>query len=112
MFSFKYSPRPNTLAEKRLPDDVAEDVKTRRIMALQALQRDIQSALNARLVGQEVAVLIDAASRRRATELSGRTSTNVVVNLPGSPEWIGTTVPVRIERAGPHSVWGQPCKSK
>jgi tRNA-2-methylthio-N6-dimethylallyladenosine synthase len=112
MFSFKYSPRPNTLAEKRLPDDVDEDVKTRRIMALQALQRDIQSGLNARMVGQQVDVLIDAASRRRATELSGRTSTNVVVNLPGVAEWIGTTVPVRIERAGPHSVWGQPCKSK
>ena len=112
MFSFKYSPRPNTLAEKRLPDDVDEDVKTRRIMALQALQREIQTGLNARMVGQQVDVLIDAASRRRATELSGRTSTNVVVNLPGAAEWIGTTVPVRIERAGPHSVWGQPCKSK
>jgi tRNA-2-methylthio-N6-dimethylallyladenosine synthase len=112
MFSFKYSSRPNTLAEKRMTDDVDEDVKTRRIMALQALQRDIQTELNARMVGQEVDVLIDAASRRRATELSGRTSTNVVVNLPGVAEWIGTTVPVRIERAGPHSVWGQPCKSK
>src|SRR6185295_9022377 len=35
MFSFKYSPRPNTLALKRLPDDVAEEEKTRRIVALQ-----------------------------------------------------------------------------
>ncbi len=112
MFSFKYSPRPGTLAGQRLADDVPDDVKTRRIMALQALQREIQTSLNERLVGQEVAVLVDAASRRRATELSGRTSTNVVVNLPGSVEWIGRTVPVRVERAGPHSVWGQPCKSK
>ena len=40
MFSFKYSPRPNTLALKRLPDDVPEEEKTRRIVALQALQRD------------------------------------------------------------------------
>ena len=112
MFSFKYSERPNTLAEKRLADDVAEEVKTRRIMALQALQRDIQTSLHGRMVGQEFAVLVDAVSRRRATELSGRTSTNVVVNLPGSAEWIGRTVPVRIERAGPHSVWGQPCRSK
>src|SRR5438093_9621546 len=52
MFSFKYSPRPNTLAEKRLPDDVDEEEKTRRIVALQALQRDIQSGLNEALVGQ------------------------------------------------------------
>jgi tRNA-2-methylthio-N6-dimethylallyladenosine synthase len=107
MFSFKYSPRPNTLADKRLADDVSDDEKTRRIMALQALQRDIQSELNAALIGRTVDVLVDAASRRRATELSGRTSGNVVVNVPGPGEWIGRTIPVRIERAGPHSVWGR-----
>ena len=107
MFSFKYSPRPNTLAEKRLPDDVDEEEKTRRIVALQALQRDIQSGLNETLVGQTVDVLVDAASRRRETELSGRTSTNVVVNLPGPIAWIGRTLPVRVERSGPHSVWGR-----
>jgi tRNA-2-methylthio-N6-dimethylallyladenosine synthase len=108
MFSFKYSPRPNTLAEKRFADDVAEEEKTRRIVALQALQRDIQSVLNAQLVGQTVDVLVDAASRRQKTELSGRTSSNVVVNLPGPSEWIGRTLAVRVERAGPHSVWGIP----
>jgi tRNA-2-methylthio-N6-dimethylallyladenosine synthase len=107
MFSFKYSPRPNTLADQRLADDVSDDEKTRRIMALQALQRDIQSELNAALIGTTVDVLVDAASRRRATELSGRTSGNVVVNLPGPSDWIGRMIPVRIERAGPHSVWGQ-----
>jgi tRNA-2-methylthio-N6-dimethylallyladenosine synthase len=106
MFSFKYSERPNTLAEKRMADDVAEDEKTRRIVALQALQRDIQAELNAALVGQEVDVLVDAASRRRETELSGRTSTNVVVNLPGPASWIGTMRRIRVQRAGPHSVWG------
>jgi len=107
MFSFKYSPRPNTLAEKRLADDVSEEDKTRRIVALQALQRDIQLELNAALVGRTEDVLVDSASRRRATELSGRTSSNVVVNLPGDASWIGQTMPVRIERAGPHSVWGR-----
>ena len=107
MFSFKYSPRPNTLAEKRLPDDVPEEEKTRRIVALQALQREIQTrAERARWSGATVEVLVDAASRRRETELSGRTSSNVVVNLPGPAAWIGRTVPVRVERAGPHSVWG------
>jgi len=107
MFSFKYSERPNTLAEKRLPDDVPDEEKTRRIVALQRLQREIQSGLNARLIGGEVAVLVDAASRRRGTELSGRTSTNVVVNLPGPADWIGETMTVRVERAGAHSVWGR-----
>ena len=107
MFSFKYSERPNTLAAKRMPEDVDDEEKTRRIVALQTLQREIQSGLNAALVGREVDVLVDAASRRRDTELSGRTSSNVVVNLPGPAAWIGQTVRVRVERAGPHSVWGR-----
>jgi tRNA-2-methylthio-N6-dimethylallyladenosine synthase len=107
MFSFKYSPRPNTLADKRLNDDVSDEEKTRRIVMLQTLQRDIQSRLNEQLIGQEVDVLVDAASRRRDSEISGRTSSNVVVNLPGPAAWIGRTIPVRVERAGPHSVWGQ-----
>jgi tRNA-2-methylthio-N6-dimethylallyladenosine synthase len=107
MFSFKYSPRPNTLADKRLADDVPEAEKTRRIVALQALQREIQTAINAEMIGTVEPVLVDAWSRRRDSEVSGRTSTNVVVNLPGRPEWIGRTLPVRIERSGPHSVWGR-----
>ncbi len=106
MFSFKYSPRPNTLAHLRLADDVHEGEKTRRIVALQALQRSIQVELNEALVGGEVEVLVDGASRRRETELSGRTSQNVVVNLPGPAAWIGRLVAVRVERAGPYSVWG------
>jgi tRNA-2-methylthio-N6-dimethylallyladenosine synthase len=107
MFSFKYSPRPNTLADLRLADDVHEGEKTRRIVALQALQRSIQMELNEALVGAEVDVLVDGASRRRATELTGRTSQNVVANLPGPAEWIGRVVSVRVERAGPYSVWGR-----
>jgi tRNA-2-methylthio-N6-dimethylallyladenosine synthase len=107
MFSFKYSARPNTLADKRLDDDVPESEKTRRIVALQAAQREIQTALNVHMVGTDVEVLVDAASRRRDTELSGRTTTNVVVNFPGPAEWIGRMLRVRIERAGPHSVWGR-----
>jgi tRNA-2-methylthio-N6-dimethylallyladenosine synthase len=107
MLSFKYSPRPNTLAEKRMPDTVADEEKTRRIVALQARQRAIQTELNAGLVGQEVPVLIDASSRRRDSEVSGRTSQNIVVNMPGPAAWIGQTVAVRIERSGAHSVWGQ-----
>ena len=107
MFSFKYSPRPNTLAEKRLADDVDEAEKTRRIVALQALQREQQTALNERLIGRDVDVMVDAASRRRDTEISGRTSGNVVVNMPGPADWIGRTVTARVERAGAYSVWGQ-----
>jgi tRNA-2-methylthio-N6-dimethylallyladenosine synthase len=107
MYSFKYSPRPNTLALKRLPDDVPEDEKTRRIMALQALQRSIQGELFEASVGRVEPVLIDATSRRREWELSGRTSGNTVVNLPGDPSWVGRTVPVRITGANPNSLRGE-----
>jgi len=106
MFSFKYSPRPQTLADKRLADDVSEEEKTRRIVELQAVQRRIQTELNARRVGQTVDVLVDAVSRRRETELSGRTSQNLVVNFPGPADWIGSIISVRVERSGPNSVWG------
>jgi tRNA-2-methylthio-N6-dimethylallyladenosine synthase len=107
MYSFKYSERPNTLASKRMPDDVSEAEKTRRIVALQALQRSIQSDLFQRSIGSTRQVLVDATSRRREWELTGRTSGNTVVNFPGPPEWLGALVDVTIRRAGPNSVWGE-----
>jgi len=116
MFSFKYSPRPNTLASKRMPDDVSPAEKTARIVALQELQRSIQTRLHEQTVGTDVEVLVDSASRRRTHELSGRTSGNTVVNLPtpsdtsgstASDDWIGRLVTVRITRSGPHSLSGE-----
>jgi tRNA-2-methylthio-N6-dimethylallyladenosine synthase len=107
MFSFKYSPRPNTLALKRMPDDVSETEKTRRIVTLQALQRSIQSALHEAAVGSTQEVLIDSISRRRHEEVSGRTTGNTVVNVPGTPDLVGRFIAVQIERAGPHSLWGR-----
>jgi tRNA-2-methylthio-N6-dimethylallyladenosine synthase len=104
MFSFKYSPRPNTLALKRMPDDVNEDEKTRRIVALQALQRDIQGELYRRAIGREEDVLVESRSRRRDWELSGRTSGNTVVNFAGDPDWIGRMIKVRITDANPNSL--------
>ena len=107
MFSFKYSERPNTLASKRYPDAVPETEKTRRIVALQSLQREVQQRLHQEAVGTTVDVLADAISRRRSWELSGRTGGNTVVNFPGRPEWIGRVIRVRITRANPNSLSGQ-----
>jgi tRNA-2-methylthio-N6-dimethylallyladenosine synthase len=107
MFSFKYSERPNTLALKRMPEDVREQEKTRRIVALQSLQRDIQGTLHAEAIGRTLDVLVDSRSRRRDWELSGRTSGNTVVNLSGEPAWIGRTIPVRITAANPNSLRGE-----
>jgi tRNA-2-methylthio-N6-dimethylallyladenosine synthase len=104
MFSFKYSPRPNTLALKRLPDDVTEEEKTRRIVALQTLQRDVQGELYRQAIGREEQVLVESRSRRRDWELSGRTSGNTVVNFAGDPDWIGRLVTVRVTDANPNSL--------
>ena len=107
MFSFKYSERPNTLALKRMADDVPEEEKTRRIVTLQALQQRIQGKIYAGAIGRTFDVLIDSRSRRREWELSGRTSGNTVVNLSGEGEWIGSTMPVRITAANPNSLRGE-----
>jgi len=121
MFSFKYSVRPNTLAAKRMADDVNEEEKTQRIVALQALQRDIQTRLHEAAIGTVVSVLVDSADRRQDGELSGRSFGNTVVKFPMptdtsedgpsatpmSLKWIGRTVSVRILRAGPHSLRGE-----
>ena len=112
MYSFKYSPRPNTLAIKRMPDDIPEAEKTRRILALQALQQAVQTAHFEAAIGTVEDVLVDGASRRRGHEVAGRTSGNTVVNLPGSADWIGRIIPVRITGAGPNSLRGEPCSSK
>jgi tRNA-2-methylthio-N6-dimethylallyladenosine synthase len=97
-----------------MPDDVSAQDKTARIVALQALQREIQTALHEAAVGTVVDVLVDSASRRQDAELSGRTMGNTVVNFPapadtpsGERSWIGRTVPVRITRGGPHSLRGE-----
>ncbi len=109
MFSFMYSQRPNTLAAKKMPDTVPDAEKTGRLMTLQARQKAIQTRLHARSIGQTVPVLVDSRSRRQADGemFSGRTAQNTVVNFPGKPEWLGSTVAVRIDAAGAHSLRGE-----
>ena len=107
MFSFKYSERPNTLASKRMPDAVPEREKTERIVALQALQKRIQTAIFDATIGQTHDVLVDSRSRRRDWEVSGRTSGNTVVNFAGTGDEVGQIVRVRITGATPNSLRGE-----
>ncbi len=107
MFSFKYSERPNTLASKRMADDVAEEVKTERLMELQERQREIQLRLNEAKIGTRAGVLVDGVSRRHLTDLTGRTSGNTVVNFPGDAGLLGRVVAVEVTHAGPNSLWGR-----
>jgi tRNA-2-methylthio-N6-dimethylallyladenosine synthase len=105
LFSFKYSVRPNTLAAKRMPDDVPEAEKTRRIMALQARQREIQLAVYSERVGTMVDVLVDTVTG--GGELGGRTAGNMVVNFSGPPAWRGRIIRVRVTAASPFQLRGQ-----
>jgi tRNA-2-methylthio-N6-dimethylallyladenosine synthase len=115
MYTFKYSPRPRTLAGQRYVDDVPEPEKTRRIVAMQQLQRVIQTEIFERMVGKTYDVLIDGPSRRRPDEWAGRTDGNTIVNLawpagaerPSSP--LGEIVRARVTEAGPNTVKGMPC---
>jgi tRNA-2-methylthio-N6-dimethylallyladenosine synthase len=107
LFSFKYSERPNTLAARRMPDDVSEEEKARRLAALLDLQREIQMEGHRAAVGSVFDVLVDSVSRRRVQEVAGRTTGNVVVNLPGPREWLGRTLRVRIVAAAPNSLRGE-----
>jgi tRNA-2-methylthio-N6-dimethylallyladenosine synthase len=64
MFSFKYSPRPNTPALS-MKDQIAEEEKGRRLAILQQAQSKIQSERNAALVGHTVEVLVSGKSPRK-----------------------------------------------
>lgn len=108
MFSFKYSERPNTLAQQRMRDSVTDQEKTDRLNRLQALQKQIQLRLHQRIVGERVQVLAEAKSRRRPGEYCGRTSGNTTVNFPATANCLGSLVDVEVKRAGPHSLWGTP----
>ena len=59
------------------------------------------------MVGHAAEVLIDGVSRRREWEVTGRTSGNTPINLPGTVDLIGRTVDVRITGHGPNSLRGE-----
>lgn len=109
MFSFKYSPRPNTAA-LQLDGQVPEEEKGRRLTILQELQRSIQIRRNAELVGtvQEAAV---EGYNQATGQWIGRTSQNRILNFthPGGAgaDLTGKYLRVRVTRAGPNSLAGE-----
>jgi tRNA-2-methylthio-N6-dimethylallyladenosine synthase len=105
MFSFKYSPRPLTEAFD-WEDDVPEEEKGRRLMALQQLQRGIQLKLHRRrYLGQDRELLVEGPARD-GLQRCGRTTTNKVVNFAGV-EPPGAFLTVKITQVGPNSLVGE-----
>ena len=95
-YMFKYSERPGTFAQKHLPDDVPDAVKSRRLSEIIALQNELGLASNRRDVGREFEVLVEGASKRDPNRLSGRTSQNKVVVFDRGAHRVGDYVRVRI----------------
>jgi tRNA-2-methylthio-N6-dimethylallyladenosine synthase len=106
MFSFKYSPRPQTEAFP-WDDDIPDVEKTRRLMILQRLQREIQLEIHAeRYLGREFEVLVEGTARDGFRRF-GRTTTNKVVNFAGN-EQPGEFSWIKITENGPNSLVGEP----
>ena len=106
MFSFKYSPRPNTRALE-MADAIPEEEKSRRLAALQERQREIQTTKNQALVGQVFELLVEGKSRRE-NQWSGHTSSNRVLNFTSRSEsLLGQYVQVRVTGASPNSLVGE-----
>jgi tRNA-2-methylthio-N6-dimethylallyladenosine synthase len=106
LFSFKYSPRPNT-PSLAMDDAIPEEEKSRRLAVLQDKQREIQAVRNSALMGMKFEVLVSGKSRRE-NQWSGYTSSHRVVNFasPGK-ELLGTYIQVRVTGATPNSLVGE-----
>src|SRR5258708_387260 len=105
LFSFKYSPRPNT-PSLSMPDAIPEEEKSRRLAVLQEKQRGIQGERHAMLVGTAFDVFVSGKSRRE-NQWSGHTSCHRVVNFTSQRrELLGTYVQGLVTGAGPNSLGG------
>ena len=108
LFSFKYSPRPNTPAVN-LEDRIPEEEKTRRLMILNERQRAIQIRRNTELIESLKEVLVEG--RNASGQWVGRTLENRVLNFPGPDgnghSLLGQYVRARVTRAGPNSLTGE-----
>lgn len=105
-FTFKYSRRTGTAAAK-MEDQVPEDVKKERLARLNHLQAGITAELDMQAVGRVEQVLVEAPSRRRAAEVSGRTDGGRMVNLEGKAELIGELVSVNIIKTMTNTLYGE-----
>ena len=95
-YMFKYSERPGTFAQRNLGDDVPDEVKSRRLQEIIALQNELGLESYRRDVGKEFEVLVEGPSRRSEAQLCGRTSQNKMVVFDNNGNRAGDYVRVRI----------------
>src|SRR5271165_2567891 len=108
VFSFKYSPRPNTPA-LQYADSIPDAEKSRRLQVLQEHQREIQRVNYRRHVGQVLEVMVEGKNTARG-QMIGRTSQNktlkFVLNGKSEPQ-TGQYVKVAVTQAFPNSLLGE-----
>src|SRR5579864_3880645 len=109
LFSFKYSPRPNTAA-LAMGGQIPEEEKTRRLTILQERQRAIQIRRNSEAIGAVEEVMVEGRNQALGQWI-GRTSQNRTLNFTcasdGVENLVGRYLPVRVTRAGPNSLVGE-----
>ena len=106
MYSFIYSKRTGTKAAE-MPDPVTDKEKSERMGRLLALQREIAVENNKRFVGRILRVLVDGESKKRPGNLTGRSSENMLVEFPGTPDRIGSFADVKITESHSGMVSGE-----
>ena len=105
-FTFIYSPRIGTRAAD-MPDQIPEEVSSRRIQKLIAIQKENTRRNYAGYIGQVHSVLVEEASKRDEHQMAGKDEYNITVNFPGSKDLIGRIVRVRITSAGESTLRGE-----
>jgi tRNA-2-methylthio-N6-dimethylallyladenosine synthase len=98
-YMFKYSERPGTKAARKYPDDVPDEVKTRRLNEIIELQNSLSAKSKKGDVGKIHRVLIEGTSKKSADQLYGRNSQNKVVVFPKEHYSKGEYVNVLVERS-------------
>lgn len=106
VYAFKYSPRPNTKAE-RMEDDVPREVKEDRLARVNALQDEVTKERLQLYVGTEQKVLIDTVHPRERGVMNGRTDSNRSVSLVDDTLEIGDVIRVKIIGTKMHSLMGE-----
>jgi len=95
-YMFKYSERPNTYAARKLPDDVPEEIKSRRLDEIIELQHKLSHISNKKDLGKTFEVLIEGVSKKSDDRLFGRNSQNKVVVFNKKDNQIGDYVMVKV----------------
>lgn len=112
IFSFVYSPRPQTVSRKIYEDSVADEIKKARLNEVQKLQREISLGKNRQRIGIVEEILVDGKSRLKNGQLMGRTRANRIVNVIGRENLIGSLLPVRITGATANSLIGEALRAE